>query len=61
MPAILDTGAKQSFVSRKLAEKLPATVQTMKPLSITLPTGKMLGATSAIKLDILIDDFIYKY
>ena len=26
---------------------------------VTLPTGKMMTATSAIQLDMLIDDFIY--
>ena len=58
VPAILDTGAMQSFTSCKLAEKLPATVQTMMPLTTMLPTGKTLVATSTIKLDMLIDDFI---
>ena len=55
---MLDMSAMQSFVSRKLAAKLPATVQTTKPWTITLPTRKMLVATLAIQLDMLIDDFI---
>ena len=59
VPAMLDTGTMQLFVSCKLAEKLPATVQTTMPLTVILPMGKMLVATLAIQLDILIDDFIY--
>ena len=59
VPAMLDTGATRSFVSRKLAAQLPATVQTMAPLTVMLPTGKMMTTTSAIQLDMLIDDFIY--
>ena len=59
VPEMLDTGSMQSFVSCKLAVKLPAIVQTMMPLTIILPTGKTMVATSAIQLDILIDDFIY--
>ena len=57
--AILDTGTTQSFFSYKLAVKLPATIQTMVPLPATLPMGKILVATMAINLDILIDDFVY--
>ena len=59
VPAMLDTGAMWSFVSHKLAAKLPATIQTMRPLIIMLLTGKMLVATSSIKLNMLIDNFIY--
>ena len=59
VPAMLDAGAIWLFISHKLARKLPATVQTTMPLTIILPTGKTLVATSAIKLDMLIDDFIY--
>ena len=59
VPEMLDTGATWSFVSYKLAEKLPATIQTTIPLIVTLPMGKTLVATSAIQLDILIDDFIF--
>ena len=57
--AMLDTGVTQSFVNCKLAEKLPATVQMMKPLTIMLPMEKTLVSTIAINLDILIDNFIY--
>ena len=32
----------------------------MMPLTIMLPTGKMMVTTPAIQLDMLIDDFIYK-
>ena len=56
---ILGIGATWSFVSQKLAEKLPATIQTMMPFTITLPTRKTLVATLAISLDILINGFIY--
>ena len=56
---MLTTGATQSFVSNKLPVKLPATIQTTIPLPVILPTGKTMVATSAIQLDILIDDFIY--
>ena len=56
---MLNTGAMWLFVSHKLAEKLPATIQTMKPLTIMLPSRKTLVTTIAINLDILIDDFIY--
>ena len=56
---MLDTGATWSFVSRKLAAQLPATVQTTSPLTVTLPTGKIMTMTSAIQLDMLINDFIY--
>ena len=59
VPAMLDTGATQSFVSCKLAAKLSAIVQTMAPLTVVLPTGKIMIATTAIQLDMLIDDFIY--
>ena len=59
VPARLDTGATRSFFSCKLAEKLPAIVQTTMPLTVMLPTGKTMVATSAIQLDMLIDDFIY--
>ena len=59
VPAMLDTGATRSFVSHKLAAQLPATVQTTSPLKIMLPTGKAMTTTSAIQLDMLIDDFIY--
>ena len=54
-----DTGAMQSLVSYKLAAKLPAIVKTMTPLTVMLPTGKTIIATTAIQLDMLIDDFIY--
>ena len=56
---MLDTGITWSFVSCKLAAKLPAIVQTMMPLTVTLPMGKKKVATSAIQLDILIDNFVY--
>ena len=59
VPAMLDTGATWLFVIYKLAAKLPATIQSTKPLTLTLATGKALVATSAIQLDMLIDDFIY--
>ena len=59
VPEILDTGPMQSFVSRKLAAKLPATVQSTTLLIVMLPIGKTMVATLAIQLDILIDDFIY--
>ena len=61
IPAMLDTGAMWSFVSCKLAAKLPAIVKTMMPLTVMLPTGKTMTATSAIQLDMLLDDFIYTY
>ena len=38
--AMLDTGAMRSFVSHKLAAKLPAIVYTMTPLTVALPTGR---------------------
>ena len=57
VPAMLDTVAMQPFVSCKLAAKLPATIQTTMPLTVILPMGKTMVATSAIQLDILIDDF----
>ena len=28
-------------------------------LTVTLPTGKTMAVTSAVQLDVLIDDFIY--
>ena len=59
VPAKLDIGAMQLFVSHKLAKKLPATIQTTMPLTVILPMGKTMVATSAIQLDMLIDDFIY--
>ena len=59
VPAMLDIGATCSFVSHKLAAQLPATVQTTAPLTVMLPTGKMMTTTSAIQLDMLIDDFIF--
>ena len=59
VPAILDTGATWLFMSHKLAAKLPAIVQTWTPLTIMLPMGKTMVATSAIQLDMLVDDFIY--
>ena len=59
VPAMLDTGAMQLFMSCKLAVKLPAIVQTTMPLTIMLPTGKTVVATITIQLDMLIDDFIY--
>ena len=48
MPAMLDIGAMQSFVSHKLAAKLPATIQTTMPLTITFPTGKTSAITASI-------------
>ena len=57
--AILDKGATYSLVSYKIAEKLPVTVQPMIPLTAILPKSKTLVATWAVKLDVLIDDFIY--
>ena len=54
---MLDTGAIWLFVGCKLAEKLPATVQTMKPPTAILPMGKTLVSTTAINLDMLIDEF----
>ena len=59
VPATLDTGAMWPFVSYKLATKLPATIQTTIRLIVTLLMGKTLVATSAMQLDIYIDDFIY--
>ena len=59
MLAILDADAKYLFVSHKLTVKLLATVQPMTPLTIMLPMGKILVATSAIQLDMLIDILIY--
>ena len=56
---MLDTGATQLFVSHKLAEKLPATLETTTPLTVTLPMSKILVATQAKQLDILMDNFIY--
>ena len=57
--AMLDKGAMWSFTSHKLVAKLLAIVQTMMPLTVILPMGKAMVATSAIQLDILIDNFIY--
>ena len=59
MSTMLDTGATQSFVSHKLAEKLLATIHTMKPLMVMLPMGKTMVATTAISLEMPIDNFIY--
>ena len=59
LPAILDTGITWLFVRHKLAAKLPATVKTTMPLTVTLPIGKTMVATSAIQLDMLIDNFVY--
>ena len=59
VPEMLDTGATWLFMSHILAEKLPAIVQTMTTLTVKLPMGKTMVATSAIQLDMLIDDFIY--
>ena len=59
VPAMLDTGTTWLFISWKLAAKLPATVQTTMPLTVMLPMGKIMVATLAIQLDMLIDDFIY--
>ena len=56
---MLDKCTTKSFVIRKLAAKLPAIVYTMMPLPIILSTGKTMVATSAIQLDMLIDNFIY--
>ena len=57
--SVLDTGATQLFVSRKLAAKLPDTIQTTMPLAVMLAMGKTRVATLAIQLDILIDNSIY--
>ena len=57
--AMLDTGATRSFVSHKLVAKLPATIYTTMPLTVTLPMEKTMVATSVIQLDILADNFIY--
>ena len=59
VPEILDTGAMWLSISCKLALKLPATVQTTLPLAVTLPMGKILVATLAIQLDMVIYNFIY--
>ena len=56
---MLDTDAVQSLVSCKLAEKLPATIQTTMPLTVILLIGKTMVATLATQLDILIDYYIY--
>ena len=61
VPAILDTGAMQLFVSYKLAAKLPATIQTTKPLTKMLPMGKTMVATLTIQLDMFIDDLLDCY
>ena len=57
---MLDAGTMWLFVSRKLAAKLLATIQTTMPLIVTFPMGKKMVATKAIQSDMLIDDFIYK-
>ena len=59
VPLMLDTGTTWLFVSHKLAAKLPAIELTTTPLTIMLPMGKTMIATSAIQLDMLIDNFIY--
>ena len=59
VPAMLDTGAMQSFVSHKLAAKLLITIQTTMLWTIVLLTGKTMVTTLAIQLDIFIDNFIY--
>ena len=59
VPAMLDTGAMQLFVSHKLAAMLLATVQTTTPLTVALLMGKKMVATLAIQLDMLVSDFIY--
>ena len=56
---MLNTGTMWSFVSCKSAAKLPAIVQTTMPLTVMLSTLKTIVATSAIQLDILIDNFVY--
>ena len=56
LPKMLDTGVTRSFVSRKPAETLPATIQPTNPLAIILPMGKALVGILAIQLDMLIDD-----
>ena len=56
---MLGKGATRLFVSCKLAAKLPATVYTTMPLIVMLHMGKTMAATSAIQLDMLINDFIY--
>ena len=43
VPEMLDTGAMQSFVSHKLAAKLPAIVQTMMPLTCNVTYGEDNG------------------
>ena len=58
---ILNTGAMQSFIGQKLAEKLPVTKQNRAPLIIRLPVSKILIATQAIQLDMFMDDFIYTW
>ena len=55
---MLDISATQSFVSCKLAVKLPAIVQTTMPPIVTLPTGKTMIAKTAIQVDMLINNFI---
>ena len=59
VPAMLDICAMWSFMSCKLAAKLSAIVQTMTPITIILPMVKTMVATSAIQLDMLINNFIY--
>ena len=45
VPAMLDTSTTWSFVCQQLTAKLPATIQTTMPLTVTLPTGKKMVAT----------------
>ena len=45
MSAILDTSTTWLFISPRLADKLPVTIQDVIPLTITLPMGKTLGTT----------------
>ena len=59
VPAMLDVCTMQSYVSCKLAAKLSAIIQSMTPLTIMLPTGKTMVATTAIQLDMVINDFTY--
>ena len=55
---MLDTDTTWSFVSQKLAEKLPTIIQTTTPLTIALPIGKTLIAKWATKLDMLVNILI---
>ena len=52
LPEILDIDTMQSFVSHKVAAKLPATIQTTTLLTTKLPIGKTMATISAIQLDI---------